>query len=127
MYGGTFIRLLIFISLLGVTAGLMLPIVIEELLRLDEYKDQKRAEVIVEQSAKWYVINNGTPPEVMTTEQVKKTLIPHYLNKWPGKKPIECEIHPNGEIMVFTVDHSNQNFWLKIKDWFMAEIMVKYL
>ncbi len=127
MYGGTFIRLLIFISLLGVTAGLMLPIVIEELLKLDEYKDQKRAEVIVEQSAQWYVINNGTPSEVMTTEQVKKTLIPHYLNKWPGKEPIECEIYPNGEIMVFTVDQSDQNFWLKIKDWFMAEIMVKYL
>lgn len=100
--GGTFFRVLFFISLLGLIFGMMLRVFIETLPYVDEMKAQKRAEDVLLQAAKWYVINNGPPDHTLYTEESQRVLIPDYLNKWPGKEPIECIIEPDGTVRVYT-------------------------
>jgi type II secretory pathway pseudopilin PulG len=98
--GSTMIRLLVFISLMGIVAGLLLPIVLDGLFSINERKAYKLTLANVEDAAKWYVINDGPPTHPMNTEEVKKTLVPHYLNKWPTKGPIQVTIDTNGKVTV---------------------------
>ncbi|MBP1931614.1 hypothetical protein J2Z37_001615 [Ammoniphilus resinae] len=104
MQGGTFLRLLLFITTFAILTGLCIPLLLENLLQVDDNKIQKRAESIVVDAAKWYLMHNGIPNETMYTDDVKKALIPEYLNKWPGKYPIVCTIDTQGNIIVETVE-----------------------
>lgn len=100
--GGTLLRVLFFTSLFALFAGAMLPVVLESIPYVEELRDQKRAEATLYQAARWYVINNGAPNHTLNSEEVKQILIPDYLNKWPGKDPIECIIKPDGTVTVYT-------------------------
>jgi type II secretory pathway pseudopilin PulG len=101
--GGTFLRLMLGIIIFASLSGFALPILLEILTEMDKRKAQNHAEYIVEAAARWYLINNGNPIEVMDTEAVKQALIPHYLNRWPGKETIKCEINTDGTITVWTI------------------------
>lgn len=100
--GGTIFRVLFSIILLGLITGMVLRVFIEKLPYVDDRKAQERAEGVLLQAAKWYMINNGPPDHTLYTEESKQVLIPDYLNKWPGKEPIECIIQPDGTITVYT-------------------------
>lgn len=113
MRGGTLGRLLFFISILGIAAGLVLPSFLEHLSLIDELKAQQRSEATLEHAVNWYLINNGPPSQTMHTEDVKKALIPHYLNRWPGKQPIECTIDPEGHVHIYTAGDYTSEPWIK--------------
>ena len=98
--GGSMVRLLLLISVLGIIAGLMLPIMLDSLLSINERKAYKHTISIVEDAAKWFIINNGPPKHSMNTEEVKKILVPHYLNRWPTNGPIQVTIVTNGKVTV---------------------------
>lgn len=94
--------MLLFTSLFALILGAFLPVIIENIDYVEEMRDQKRAEAVLYQAAKWYVINNGAPDHTLYSEEVKQVLINNYLNKWPGKEPIECIIEPDGSVTVYT-------------------------
>jgi hypothetical protein len=100
--GGTFLRVLFFTSFLALVLGVLLPVIVENIDYVEEMRDQKRAEAVIYQAARWYVINNGEPDHTLYSEEVKQILIGDYLNKWPGKEPIECMIEPDGTVIVYT-------------------------
>lgn len=112
MRGGKLIQLLFCVSLLAFVVGLLFPIILEHIFKVEEYLSQKRAETVVEQAAQWYIITQGAPNHTLLTNEVKKALIPNYLNKWPGKEPIECTISPNGNIKVQTEEDKDDS-WLQ--------------
>ena len=103
MQGGTFLRLLFFISIFAILTGSCIPLLLENLLEVDDHKIQKRAESIVLDAAKRYLKDNGAPNETMVTDDIKEALIPQYLNKWPGHYPIICTINTQGNIVVETI------------------------
>jgi type II secretory pathway pseudopilin PulG len=100
---GILLRFLLSAVILGVISGILLPIALEKLTAIEERKAQERAERIIENAARWYIINNGNPSHTLQTEEVKQVLIPHYLNRWPGEQPIECRIDPQGQIHIWTI------------------------
>ncbi|RKD24328.1 hypothetical protein BEP19_07985 [Ammoniphilus oxalaticus] len=120
---GTFFNLLLGAALLAVAIGGFLPALLD-VFGVDEQQEQKMAESVVEEAAWWYVLHQGQPLETMQTEQVKEALIPDYLNKWPGKYPIQCEIDSNGNINVKTIKH-NTTWKERIRHLFAGEITLR--
>ncbi len=113
-------RFLFFFLLLGLVAGLVLPLLFEQLLTIEETKAQKRAEATLKRAVQWYLINNGPPDHTMDTEEVKQALIPYYLNQWPGRRPIYCTIDPLGNIHIYSEGYHPNETWIRkiMKRWF---------